>query len=116
MIRIFALLCWILIPAACQAEGAIFVSREKGMTSVVPSLNFWNGDEAVAYVEALDRRLRRAMRALNTEYSDITPDAEVAARVDRVVEDAAALANDCRQDLEQALVADGEKVTSANLS
>ena len=48
MIRIFALLFWILIPAACQAEGAIFVSREKGMTSAVPTLNFWDGDAAVA--------------------------------------------------------------------
>ena len=48
MIRIFAVLFLLFSSVACQAEGAIFVSREKGMTSVVPTLNFWNGDAAVA--------------------------------------------------------------------
>jgi hypothetical protein len=52
MIRIFALLFSILIPAACQGEGAIFVGREKGITSVVPTLNFWDGNAAVADARA----------------------------------------------------------------
>lgn len=68
------------------------------------------------YVEEVDVRLRRAVRALTTEYGDVSPEAEVVARLDRVVEDATALANDCRHDLERALDEEGEPITSSNLS
>jgi len=68
------------------------------------------------YVDALDARLRRAVRALTTEYDDVSPEAEVVAQVDRVVEDATALANDHRRDLERVLKEEGEPIKPLDLA
>lgn len=68
------------------------------------------------YVAALDVRLRRAVRALTTEYTDLTPKAEVVAQLDRVVEEATTLAKDRRHDLERALAKNREAVSPSNLA
>lgn len=68
------------------------------------------------YVEVVDARLRRAVRALTTAYDGVSPEAEFVAQLDRVVENATALARDCRQDLERALDEEGDPLTLSNLS
>lgn len=68
------------------------------------------------YVSALDLRLRRAVRALTTEYTDLTPKAEVVAQLDRVVDEATVMARDLRRDLERALAKNREAITAYNLA